>query len=104
MLHERKDHYGLTVWTIKPSLEGNILTLSSGSIQNSEGVYELPEVSYDISDIDSVTIVCRDGVAYYVFWRPDCVMDEGFHHMLELVWKEGEMWLYAENEDSRSDY
>lgn len=104
MLTPHLDHYGLTQWNIKPSLEGHLVHLSSGVIENSDGVFELPEVSYDLREIDSITIVHKAGVAYYVFWQPDCVMDEGFNHIVEFMWKEGDTWFYAKNEDSGSDY
>lgn len=104
MLKPHVDHYGLTQWTMVPSLDDYTIHLPSGTIENSDGVFELPEVSYDIREVDSITIVHKAGVAYYVFWAPDCVMDEGFTHIIEFIWKEGGVWLYAKNADSRSDY
>lgn len=100
----RYDHYGLTQWNMNPTLSGNTMYIPAGIIENSDGRFPLPEVSYDISAVDSVTIVHKEGVAYYVFWQPNCVMEEDFIHMLELAWKEGDTWFYAKNEDSGSDY
>lgn len=99
-----KDHYGMTRWTMIPSMNDHTISISAGTIENSDGFFRLPEVSYDVSLVDSISIVHKEGVAYYVFWQPGCVMDEGFNHMVEFAWKEGNTWFYAENEDSGSDY
>lgn len=96
------EHAGTTSWTMRPQIIDGRIFIPQGELTNSTGVYSLPDVTIEPDNIISITIVEKDGTAYYVLWQEDCVMEQGYNHLLELAWKEGTVWRYVENESSWS--
>lgn len=99
------DHYPTMSWDLRPSLlQGGLLHIPQGHVSTLETCYTLPEVTFDLSQLNSITIVEQKGVAYYVLWQPGCVMSGDYNHILEFMWKEGETWRYVKNASEGTDH
>ena len=98
------EHAGYTTWTMRPKLKKGCIYIPKGKITNSTGTYKLPAIKVDASEVTSISIVRRGGIAYYVLWpnEYDCRMEDGYDHIIEFAWKEGNVWRYVEDADSRA--